>query len=299
VISSTVILLIELATLFFSVAFLVQLAQRRIGPERLRQWMGGKPLVAALKGITVGFITPFCTYSAVPMLIGMRQAGVPTAGFVAFIMAAPVLDPVLFGALAIIVGINAAFVYLLVAFIAALTLALIADRIDITGQLKPIPVQLGSACAATDCGVTDRYTWQGGRIEIPAAATEAIALLRSVGPLLLIGVTIGIGVTVFLSIETVTKITASSLGFEIPLAAVIGIPIYTTTAVLVPIADSLQGVGVSIGAIVALTIAGSGANLPEFILLLRFFSARIISIFFLYVFFVAITGGYLAQALVG
>jgi len=55
---------------------------------------------------------------------------------------------------------------------------------------------------------------------------------------------------------------------------------------------------VSIGAIVALTIAGAGANLPEFVLLLRFFHTKIICIFFLYVFFVAVLGGYLSQLIV-
>jgi len=279
--------------------------------------MGGKPLVSALKGITVGFMTPFCTYSAVPMLVGMRQAGVPIAGYVAFIMAAPVLDPVLFGALVIIVGMNAAIVYLLVAFMAAMTLALLADWIDISAQLKPLSTHLdGSlnnsasaseahvlldrqeAITVAKCGAPEEI-WRGVRIEVPAAAIEAFALLRSVGPLLFVGVAVGIGITFFLSVETVAKITSNSHGFEIPVAAAIGTPIYTTTVVLVPIADSLRGVGVSIGAIVALTIAGSGANLPEFILLMRFFQVRLICFFFLYVFLVAVGGGYLAQILVG
>ena len=315
-IRSTAILLIELAVLFFSVAFLVQLLQRRIGSERLQRWMGGSPLVAALKGIGVGFITPFCTYSAVPMLVGMRQAGVPTAGYVAFIMAAPVLDPVLFGALVIIVGLNAAIVYLLIAFIAALTLALVADSIDISGQLKSIPLfehgwskRVGSRCLdgeseaetekVTVCNSSKDEAWCGVRVEVPLAASNALALLRSVGPLLLVGVTIGIAITLFLSVDTVAVLTSSSEGFEIPVAAAVGIPIYTATAVLVPIADSLHGVGVGIGAIVALTIAGAGANLPEFFLLMRFFRAQIIGIFFLYVFLVAVTGGFLAQTLMG
>jgi uncharacterized membrane protein YraQ (UPF0718 family) len=108
VIRDTVLLVIELVALFFGVAFGIQILQRRVGGARLQAWMGGSAPVAALKGITVGFITPFCTFSAVPMLIGFRQANVRTAGFVAFIVAAPVLDPVLFGALILIVGLPAA-----------------------------------------------------------------------------------------------------------------------------------------------------------------------------------------------
>ena len=83
--SETIWLVVELTVLFFSVTFLVQLFQRRLGGDRLRAWMGGPPLIAALKGIAIGFVTPFCTFTAIPMLLGLRQAGVPPAGYVAFI----------------------------------------------------------------------------------------------------------------------------------------------------------------------------------------------------------------------
>ena len=121
-------LLAELLVLFLAVSFVIHLVQRRFGPERVKRWMGGSPVTAALKGIAVGFVTPFCTYSAIPMLVGLRQAGVPTAGYVAFVSAAPVLDPVLFGALVIIVGLPAASLYTAVAFVGALSLALVAQR---------------------------------------------------------------------------------------------------------------------------------------------------------------------------
>ena len=84
------------------------------------------------------FVTPFCTYSAIPMLVGMRQAQVAVAGYVAFIVAAPVLDPILFGALVLIVGMKVAVIYLAVAFSAAISLALVAQRVGIERHLKPI-----------------------------------------------------------------------------------------------------------------------------------------------------------------
>ncbi len=134
-IADTAWLLAELVALFFGVAFVIQLIQRRLGPQRLRSWMGGTPVASALKGIAIGFVTPFCTYSAIPMLVGLRQAGVPPAGYVAFITAAPVLDPVLFGALVLIVGPAAALLYALIAFTGAMTLALVAQRTNIEAHL--------------------------------------------------------------------------------------------------------------------------------------------------------------------
>ncbi len=301
-IRSSLLLLAELIALFFSVAFLVQLGQRRMGQERLRAWMGGRPVVAALKGIAVGFITPFCTYSALPLLVGLRRARVTPAGYVAFIVAAPVLDPVLFGALVVIVGFTAAGIYAAVAFSAALTLALAAERYGIEHHLCPIdalvvPVGGGSdaALSPSSCAPESEAPWAGARIEIHSAVRSATALLRSMIVLLLVGVSIGLAIEAFVPADSVAGITGRFDMFAIPVAAALGTPLYFNTELFVPIADSLETAGVGIGAIVALTIAGAGANVPEFILLSRLASRRVISMFIGYVFTVAVIGGSLAQ----
>ena len=309
-IRSTVFLLVELLILFMGVAFFVELIQRKLGPERLRAWMGGSPVQAALKGIAVGFITPFCTYSAVPLLIGLRRAGVPPAGYVAFIVAAPVLDPVLFGALVLIVGVNVAVTYAAVAFTAALALALVAQRVGVERFLKPlprVPAAVGAATSSTGysavgdgegedgCNSTDYSPWRGWHPELRSAARHTNVLLRSFGPLVVLGVGIGLAIETFVSPDTVAGITGDNSSFAIPIAAILGTPLYFSTELFVPIADSLHASGIGAGAIVALTIAGAGANVPEFIILSRLAQPRLISIFFGYVFAVATMGGVLAQ----
>ncbi len=304
------LLLLELVALFFGVSFAIQLLQRRLGDDRLRAWMGGPPPVAALKGIAVGFITPFCTYSAIPMLVGLRQAGVPAAGYVAFIVAAPVLDPVLFGALVLIVGLTAAITYLLVAFTAAFALALAAERINITRWLKPLPASLLSTLECSSEGtptldddaacdaLPNTTPWRGLTTEAPHAARAATTLLRSMAPLLLVGVAIGLAITELLPASTAARITGVSDVFAIPVAAALGTPMYVNTGLFVPIADSLGAAGVSTGAIIALTIAGAGANVPEFVILGRLAQFRLVGAFFGYVFLIAIVGGLLAEAIV-
>lgn len=313
-ITDTALLLAELVVLFFSVAFLVHFSQRWLGEERLRRWMGGRPVVAALKGIAVGFITPFCTYSAIPMFLGLRRAGVSPAGYTAFIVAAPVLDPVLFGALVLIVGLQPALVYVAVAFVAAMTLALVAQRVDVSRFLKPVAeavavggrvpamavaggVDSGPDCEGT-CSDVTAVPWQGWRAETGGAASAALSLLRSLGPVLLLGVAVGLAIELLVPAEFVASVAGGDSPFAIPLAAGLGTPLYINTEMFVPIADSLAAVGVGIGAIVALTIAGAGANVPEFVILSKLARARVLLIFVGYVFLVAITGGLLAQAVV-
>lgn len=317
--TSTLLLLAELVVLFFAVSFAVRLFQRRIGDERLREWMGGPPPVAALKGIGIGFVTPFCTYSAIPLLVGFHQAGVAPAGYVAFIVAAPVLDPVLFGALALIVGLTAATTYLVVAFAAAMTLALVAQRIDVGRWLKPLPDSLtGISCdadaasAGTSCdsdGATDGIeacetdggpgAWRGWSAETPEAARAATGLLRTMGPLLLLGVGIGLAITTLVPTSAAVEITSVSDALAIPVAAALGTPLYINTGLFVPIADALGTAGVGTGAVIALTIAGAGANVPEFVILGRLAQLRLVAGFFAYVFVIAIAGGLLAEAIVG
>ena len=275
--------------------------------------MGGRPVVSALKGIGVGIVTPFCTYSAIPMLVGLRRAGVAPAGYVSFIVAAPVLDPVLFGALVFIVGVEAALIYLGVTFSAALGLGMLAQRAGIERHLKPLPASAAaptsrvpvpalSSTGAADapacdhtCSVSDTPVWVGLRAEAWDATWSAIGLLRAMGPMLLIGVVIGVAIEILVSSEMVASIAGDESLFAIPIAAALGTPLYFNTELFVPIADSLSAVGVGTCAIVALTIEGAGANLPEFVVLGRLAKPPLLVIFVGYVVMVTVVGGLLAQ----
>lgn len=311
--TATIVLLVELVVLFVGVSFLVEILQRRFGPERLRRWMGGRPVTAALKGIVIGFVTPFCTYSAIPLLVGMRRAGVPPAGYVAFISAAPVLDPILFGALWLIVGPTVAVIYFVVTFVAALALALSAQRLGIERHLKPVTshvttpqrVLVGASDAplAAEAPIEQRTdsdaAWRGWRVEARDALSAARGLLRSFGPLLLLGVAIGIAIEAVVSPEAAARLTTGSQWIAIPAASALGTPLYFSTELFVPIANSLHNAGVGVGAIVALTIAGAGANVPEFIVLSKMAARSVIAVFFGYVFAVAVAGGLVAHIISG
>lgn len=292
----TIWLVIELTVLFYGVTFLVQLFQRRLGGERLRAWMGGRPVVAALKGIAIGFVTPFCTFTAIPMLLGLRQARVPPAGYVAFIVAAPVLDPVLFGALVLIVGLNAALIYVAVTFVAAISLAMIAELAGMERHMKSVEQDPLTCNPAGE--IDETVPWRGARVESLAAVSSAAALLRTMAPLLFLGVALSLVIESIVPAEVMAHITSAEPRLAIPIAAALGTPLYVSTELFVPIADSLRGAGVGTGAIVALTIAGAGANVPEFVILSKLAKPRLIVVFFAYVFGVAIAGGLLAQALV-
>ncbi len=305
--SGAAVLVAEMVALLLAVTFGVALLQRRLGDETIRRWMGGPPRRAALKGIAVGFVTPFCTYSAIPVLVGMRQAGVRPAGYAAFIFAAPVVDPVLVGALAIIIGPAGAAVYVTTAFAAAFTLALIVDTADIAPHLKPVPALVGQPAPPirptvpqipsppASCSSPEEALWAGWQTESRAAWRRAMALLRSMAWLIAVGVGLGLAIGLLVPTDALASIAGADNPLAVPAAAAAGVPLYFGTELFIPIGDALHAKGVGIGSIVALVIAGAGANIPEFALLTKIARGRVVAAFFAYVFVVATVAGLLTD----
>ncbi|MDE0666647.1 MAG: permease [Acidimicrobiaceae bacterium] len=301
------LLIAEMVALLLAVTFGVALLQRRLGDAAIRRWMGGPPRRAALKGIAVGFITPFCTYSAIPVLLGMRQAGVRPGGYAAFIFAAPVVDPVMIGVLAIIIGPTGAAVYVTTAFAAAFLLALIVDTVDIARHLKPVPALVGSPAPASSlarpgpssppasCSSPEEVPWSGWREESRAAWRRAVALLRSMAWLIAAGVGVGLAIGLLVPTDALAGIAGADNPLAVPAAAAAGIPLYFGTELFIPIGDALHAKGAGTGAIVALVIAGAGANIPEFALLTKIARGRVVAAFFAYVFAVAVVAGLLTD----
>ena len=305
--SGATVLVAEMVALLLAVTFGVTLLQRRLGDATIRRWMGGPPRRAALKGIAVGFVTPFCTYSAIPVLVGMRQAGVRPAGYAAFIFAAPVVDPVLVGALAIIIGPAGAAVYVTTAFAAAFTLALIVDTVDIAPHLKPVPALVGQPAPPirptvpqipsppASCSSPEEALWAGWQTELPAAWRRAVALLRSMAWLIAAGVGLGLAIGLLVPTDALASIAGADNPLAVPAAAAAGVPLYFGTELFIPIGDALHAKGAGTGAIVALVIAGAGANIPEFALLTKIARGRVVAAFFAYVFIVATAAGLLTD----
>ncbi|MXW96950.1 MAG: hypothetical protein F4110_14750 [Acidimicrobiaceae bacterium] len=305
--SGAAVLVAEMVALLLAVTFGVALLQRRLGDATIRRWMGGPPRRAALKGIAVGFVTPFCTYSAIPVLVGMRQAGVRPAGYAAFIFAAPVVDPVLVGALAIIIGPAGAAVYVTTAFAAAFVLALMVDKVDIAPHLKPVPALAGQTAPPIrptvpqipspppSCSSPEEALWAGWQAESRAAWRRALALLRSMAWLIAVGVGLGLAIGLLVPADALASIAGADNPLAVPAAAAAGVPLYFGTELFIPIGDALHAKGVGTGSIVALVIAGAGANIPEFALLTKIARGRVVAAFFAYVFVVATVAGLLTD----
>lgn len=345
-----VTLLAELAVLFLGVSFAVELVNRRIGQARLRRLLGGNRLTGALKGLLLGALTPFCTYSAIPMLVNLVRAKVSTASIAAFLLAAPVLDPFLAAALILLFSPTVAAIYIVVVTVGVLLAALVAEALDL-GEHFCVPeteaigreqtheglpadshgpsdiapsttvpegigrteqdlltkrsAQEGVSCeapehppaAACDSPGSAQDAWQGWRPETQRAFWSSLQLGRSMAVPLVVAVAFAALIAGYLPQEVVLALAGPDQPMAVPLAAALGAPFYVSIEALIPIGAALSEKGMGLGAVFALTVAGAGMNVPEFVLLAKLMTRRALAWLIGSVGAVAVAGGYLVNLL--
>jgi hypothetical protein len=301
-------LLGELLVLFLIVASGVALGARRLGVRRLRRALGGNRLVGALKGIALGFATPFCTYSAIPLLVAMLDTGVRTSTWLGFLLAAPVLDPLIAVAISVIFRPQAALAYTLATFAGVLAAAVIADAAGLEhrrARVGPPAIRAGharrslptaSASGESSCDMDplpDVAAWQGWSAELRRAVRYAIDLIRGMAVPLIVAVAFAAAITGFVPQRLIVSLAGPDNLLAVPVAAVVGTPFYVSGEAFLPIAAALLDKGMSAGAVFALIIAGAGVNIPEIGLLSGLLDRRLLVVLVASVFAIATLAGYL------
>jgi len=121
---------LELTVLFIGITFLVGLIQEYVPEEAIKKALGGRHrLLGSILGAGFGSLTPFCSCSTIPLLLGMLNAGVPFAAAMAFLFASPLLNPVIISLFIVLMGWKVAALYFAVTFVAAIAIALLLDAL--------------------------------------------------------------------------------------------------------------------------------------------------------------------------
>ena len=281
----------ELIILFIGITFLVGLIQEYVSDETIKRALGGRhKILGSILGAGFGALTPFCSCSTIPLLLGMLNAGVPFASAMAFLFASPLLNPVIVSLFIILMGWKTTALYFAVTFVGAVAIGLLLDGFGFSDQVKPVAA-VRSCC---DCQLE-----ADARSRIQRSAGFAISLFRQLMPYLLIGAGIGAFIHGFVPTEIISRLAGSDNPVAIPVAAIIGIPIYIRAETMIPIGMALIEKGMSVGAVLALVIGGAGASIPELTLLSAIFRRKMLSAFVLTILAIALAAGYLANLLSG
>jgi hypothetical protein len=281
----------ELIILFIGITFLVGLIQEYVSDETIKRALGGRhKILGSILGAGFGALTPFCSCSTIPLLLGMLNAGVPFASAMAFLFASPLLNPVIVSLFIILMGWKTTALYFAVTFVGAVAIGLLLDSLGFSDQVKSVAA-VRSCC---DCQqATD------ARSRMQRSAGFAISLFLQLMPYLLIGAGIGALIHGFVPTEIISRLAGSDNPVAIPVAAIIGIPIYIRAETMIPIGMALIEKGMSVGAVLALVIGGAGASIPELTLLSAIFRRKMLSAFVLTILAIALAAGYLANLLSG
>ena len=278
---------VELIVLFIGITFLVGLIQEYVPDETMKKALGGRHrILGSFLGAGFGALTPFCSCSTIPLLLGMLNAGVPFASAMAFLFASPLLNPVIISLFIILLGWKITALYFSVTFLAAIVIGLMLDSLGFAAQVKSVAAVRGCC----DCEQAE-----DAKSRVQRSARFAFSLFRQLVPYLLLGAGIGAFIHGFVPTELISSIAGSGNPFAVPVAAIIGVPIYIRAETMIPIGLALIEKGMSTGAVLALVIGGAGASIPELTLLSAIFKRKMLAAFVLTIITIAVAVGYLAN----
>ncbi|MDP2860793.1 MAG: permease [bacterium] len=231
--------------------------------------------VGNLAASVLGAITPFCSCSSIPIFVGFLKAEVPLGMAFSFIITSPLVNEVVFVLMGGTFGWKIAFLY---AF-SGIVLGVLAG--GIIGRLKlEKEVLLRFAGNGAEENLDQTYlpkSW-GGKIQF--SLQESVSVFKKLWLIIAIGIGIGAVVYGYVPVEFFEKYLRVNSIFSVPIATLIGIPIYAGCSSLVPIAFALTTKGVPLGTAMAFMMAIAGLSLPEAIMLKKVISTRLLAIFF-------------------
>lgn len=289
-----VLITVELIALFLLISALVEIILMYVPEEKIRKKLSGAGIFGNI--ITAGFgaLTPFCACSTIPMTVGFLNAGVPFGSAISFLIASPLLNPIILGMLGAMVGIKAMAAYFVIAFSCSVLFGLLLERLGAQRYVKNVRLKPATCCAGGEVVDKRSLPFRG---KVKAAFAGAWGSLRPIMGYLLIGVALGAGIYGYMPQDFVMKIAGPDNPFAIPVAAVLGIPLYIRAETAIPIGLALMGKGMSIGAVIALIIGGAGMAIPEMTMLASIFKNRLMAMIVLVIFLTAVVSGYLFNIL--
>lgn len=289
-----VLITVELIALFLLISALVEIILMYVPEEKIRKKLSGAGIFGNIIAAGFGALTPFCACSTIPMTVGFLNAGVPFGSAISFLIASPLLNPIILGMLGAMIGIKAMAAYFVIAFSCSVLFGVLLERLGAQRYVKNVRLKPASCCAGGEVVDKRSLPFRG---KVKAAFAGAWGSLRPIMGYLLIGVALGAGIYGYMPQDFVMKIAGPDNPFAIPVAAVLGIPLYIRAETAIPIGLALMGKGMSIGAVIALIIGGAGMAIPEMTMLASIFKNRLVAMIVLVIFLTAVVSGYLFNIL--
>ena len=284
---------VKIALLLVGIIFVVTVLRSFMSVERTRALLGGKRQgLGNVLAAGLGVITPFCSCSAVPAFIGFVAAGVPVGVTLSFLIASPLVNEVAIALLFGLFGIGPTLMYVGAGVTIAIGAGLVLGRMRPERWVEPFVFEthLGGQVLDSSYGLT----WDD---RIQMGVEEVGSILRKIWPYLLVGIGLGAVIHGWAPEEFFARYAGSGNPLAVPLAVLIGVPLYSNAAGVLPLVEALHDKGLPMGTLLAFMMAVVALSLPELILLRRVLKPRLIATFVAVVAIGIIAVGYLFNAL--
>ena len=192
----------------------------------------------------LGAVTPFCSCSTIPVLVGLFKSGAPFCGAISFLLTSPILNPAIITLMLAFFGIKATIIYTIFTFAFAVIMGLILDKAGFEKEVKNVTVKGGhqdGVCWENLQGTFWQKQWQAVKLSLK----DAFGLFKGVVLFLLLGAGIGAFIYEFIPTDLLANFAGANNLWAVPVAAVVGIPMYIRTETMIPIASILIAKGVA------------------------------------------------------
>lgn len=260
--------------LLTGIVFVMGMINSYFTPERTRALLAGRSEgFANVLAAMLGIVTPFCSCSAVPLFIGFVQAGVPLGVTFSFLISAPMVNEVALTLLFGLFGWRIALLYLSLGLAVAMVSGWIIGRMRMEAYLEDWVRNMPKVQASTEGnGITLAERIDGG-------FNSVREIVGKVWPYILAGIAIGAGIHGYVPEDFMASFMGREAWWSVPLAVMIGVPIYTNAAGVIPIVQALLAKGAALGTVLAFMMSVIALSLPEMIILRKVLKIRLIVTF--------------------
>jgi len=277
----------KILLLLAGMIFLISIVRTFFSPERTRALLGGKRQgLGNVLAATLGIVTPFCSCSAVPLFIGFVESGIPLGVTFSFLIAAPLINEVAVIMLYGLFGWRVAALYIGTGLVIAIVAGVVIGRFHMERYVEEFVWQLQMGAS----GPQERATWPE---RISRASDSVKEIVGKVWPYVIIGIAVGAVIHGFVPESALANIMGKQAWWSVPAAVLLGIPLYSNAAGVIPIVGALIEKGASVGTALAFMMAVVGLSLPEMIILRRVLKPQLIAVFIGVVALAIIITGYL------
>jgi uncharacterized membrane protein YraQ (UPF0718 family) len=260
------------------VVFAMGVVRSFFSPERTRAILAGKREgLGNVAAAGLGVFTPFCSCSAVPLFVGFVSAGVPLGVTFSFLIAAPMINEVALGLLFALLGWQVALTYLAFGLLIAIISGWVIGRLHLEGWLEEWVRNIRAGDVEL---LPDEMSWVD-RFKAGWGAVKEI--VGKVWYWIIAGIAVGAFIHGYVPAELLSRIMGADAWWSVPAAVLLGIPMYSNAAGIIPVVEALLGKGAALGTVLAFMMSVIALSVPEMIILRKVLSVKLIAVFVLVV----------------